>query len=306
MKIHAIYKISEYPLIYGSTGSKNWHLLKNDTAKNAYLLVHPMWEFSWTSLLIYFKHRRSLKKRKINMILLNNSIQEHNFAKLFGFESYFINQNIHSCEHNFYVNESVQKKYDAIYTATAAKYKRLELATLVKNLFVLTYFWPDIRNDIGEWDLHSFEPRISQCDFNRFRIEAEEICKKINESRCGLALSKKEGAMWAIAEYLLCGIPVVSTKSKGGRDFFFSNENSIICKDTPEAIKYNVEEINKRNYNPYKIRNSTLLLMKQYRYKYIELVFDLYKKNNIKLPNEEEIYFRIWGNEKGISNIRII
>ena len=48
-------------------------------------------------------------------------------------------------------------------------------------------------------------------------------------SQVGLCLSKSEGAMFASIEYLLCGLPIVSTKSVGGRDIFFTDENCIIA-----------------------------------------------------------------------------
>jgi glycosyltransferase involved in cell wall biosynthesis len=37
-------------------------------------------------------------------------------------------------------------------------------------------------------------------------------------------------------EYMLCGTPVVSTPSTGGRDVFFTPENSIIRDDNPKAV----------------------------------------------------------------------
>mgnify|MGYP006234474903 CR=1 FL=1 len=49
-------------------------------------------------------------------------------------------------------------------------------------------------------------------------------------------MSSAEGAMYSSVEYLLCGLPIVSTKSTGGRDVFFTNENCIIAEDTPESV----------------------------------------------------------------------
>lgn len=305
MKINTIYRISDKPIIWASIGSKNWNNLKNKTDKPAYLLAHTMWYFSWFSLYLYYKQRNSLKKRNIELILLHNSKRELFFAKLFGFKSYLINHNIQVNEHFFYVNSAVKKKYTAIYTAVAKKYKRIHLAALIKNLYIITYFWPDTRNSKGEWDLHAFEPKIKHADFNRFRIDVNDVNIKMNESKCGLALSKKEGAMFASIEYLLCGLPVVSTESKGGRDFFFTKENSIICKDAPESVFNSVNEIIQRNINPMEIRNSTLKLMRRYRMKYVALIIELHVKNNCEAPNKEELYFKIWGNEKGISSLII-
>ena len=49
------------------------------------------------------------------------------------------------CNHNCFVNENVftiqevEKKYDAIYNATLAPYKRQELAAKVESLAIITY-----------------------------------------------------------------------------------------------------------------------------------------------------------------------
>ena len=67
-------------------------------------------------------------------------------------------------------------------------------------------------------------------------IDKEEINNLLNKSKIGLCLSRVEGAMYSSVEYLLCGLPVVSTKSMGGRDAFFTNTNCLIADDTPESV----------------------------------------------------------------------
>jgi len=61
-------------------------------------------------------------------------------------------------------------------------------------------------------------------------------------SKVGLCLSKKEGAMFASIEYLLCGLPIVSTRSVGGRDEFFTDKNCIFAEDNAESVKQCVDE----------------------------------------------------------------
>jgi hypothetical protein len=129
MKVNAIYQIQTKPYIWLSIGAKNYYQLKNETQQPAYLLVHPMWFFSWTSLLLYWKQRRKLKKKSICLIILSNSYREHLFAKIFGFQSYYISQNIHVCEHSFVI-KPLQKLYDAVYIAAAKPYKRIHLAMI--------------------------------------------------------------------------------------------------------------------------------------------------------------------------------
>jgi len=305
MKINAIYKISDNPLIWVSTGAKNWEKLTNHTNKKAYLLVHPMWFFSWRSVWLYFKKLLFLKRKNIELKFLHNSLSEYNFAKKVGFDSYFINHNIHVCEHKFDIDESIEKQYDAVYTAAAKPYKRLHLASEIRNLFVITYFWPDVRNKDGEWDLHAFEPKIKHAKFNRDRISKKEVNKILNQSYCGLALSKKEGAMFASMEYLLCGLPIVSTKSKGGRDVFFTKRNSFIVDDDPESVKGGVEKVLAKEIDHHKIREETLKLVNFFRNQFIDIIVKIYKKEGVNPPAQKIIYHKIWGNKRGVANIRL-
>jgi hypothetical protein len=64
--------------------------------------------------------------------------------------------------------------------------------------------------------------------------------------------------MFASMEYLLTGIPVVTTPSRGGRAVFFNHENSIVCEPNPQAVLEAVREWVKRDVAPLSIRNSAL------------------------------------------------
>ncbi|MEL6195247.1 MAG: hypothetical protein AAFR66_24530 [Bacteroidota bacterium] len=307
MKINDVYKISDRPLIMASTGSLNWSKLKNPGPEKAYLLVHPMWNFSWTSLRLYYKLAKQLKRNGIEMILLHNSEEEYRFGKTFGFRSYLINQNIHACEHNFIIQDELDKEYDASYIAAAKKYKRIHLAEEVDNLFVITYFWPDVRDEHGFWDLHGFEPRIQHAKFNKERISSSEISTILNRSHCGLALSKKEGAMWASMEYLLTGLPIVTTPSIGGRDFFFDDRFVLEVKDKPAAVKEGVEEIKSRKIDPTFVRSETLQKIFKYREKYYELCVHLAQEEAkvTAFPSYEEFSDYVWGGE-GIFKLKMM
>jgi glycosyltransferase involved in cell wall biosynthesis len=265
-----------------------------------------MWYFSWTSLPLYYKFRKMLLKKRITMILLSNSESEHKFAKFFGFTSYFINQNIHACENDFKIIKNSEKKYDAVYTAAAKPYKRLHLAEKIKSLYIITYFWPDVRDKNGDWDLHAFEPRIKHAKFNKRRIDEIKITEILNQSRCGMALSKKEGAMWAVMEYLFCGLPIVSTKSVGGRDFFFDKRFVKIVKDTPEEVEKGVYELVQKHIDPYFIRNETLNVLNKSRKEFYNLVDSITTKHNQTNEPYESFHKRIWGREHGIEANRII
>jgi glycosyltransferase involved in cell wall biosynthesis len=155
---------------------------------------------------------------------------------------------------SIYVNEHLYniidepKIYDAIYTAQFKPFKRLELAKNIEKLSIISY----------GGDLHTFCPELKHADFNREFLSREELARKYNQSYVGLCLSAVEGAMFASCEYLLCGIPVVSTPSKGGRDEFFTKENCIIVPPEPEAVAQAVEKWKQLVPDPHQIREQTL------------------------------------------------
>jgi hypothetical protein len=65
--------------------------------------------------------------------------------------------------------------------------------------------------------------------------------KILNQSKVGLILSELEGCPRCVVEYLLCGLPVVSTKFLScGRKRFLNHKNSIIVDDTEEDVAIGV------------------------------------------------------------------
>jgi hypothetical protein len=141
------------------------------------------------------------------------------------------------CREDLYFPSEVEKSTDAIYIASMESYKRVYLAREIQNLEIIRRNYKEnIQSEIKEWGL-------SHAKINNTWVGRTEMHIKINQSHCGLALSKIEGAMYANTEYLLCGTPVVSTPSRGGRDAWYEKHNHIICNDTPHAVAMAVESI---------------------------------------------------------------
>ncbi len=294
MIIDNIYKIT--PNVLLSSGSLKWHSLPTFDNKS-YMLCHPAWHFGLTSLKLYYSLRNLLKSKNIELILLHNSKREYLFSKLFGFNSFFLNQNMHANENLFEI-KSVPKVYDAVYIAAAKKYKRLHLIEKIKNIYVVTYMWGQ-RDEKGKWNLHKFEPKISHAHYNDYILSNEHVHDIITKSKVGLALSKKEGAMWAVMEYLLSGLPIVSTKSLGGRDFYFDNKFVNIVKSNSEAVRTGVKDIIRKNIDPYFIRNNTMKKINKQRIKFYDLVIKLSSNSN---EPYKKFYDRVWGGAEGIEN----
>ena len=223
------------------------------------------------------------------MFLCNSPRQVELFG-IFGIPRIFCNQNAFLDQNMFRVEDQTDKKYDAIYTAKIEPFKRHELASKVKRLAIAAHpfghfkgYGVKIKHALPEatWLTKNFEK-------DHFMIPGDQMVEHINQAKVGLCLSADEGAMYASAEYLLCGLPVVSTRSIGGRDVFFDDEYVKIVDDTPEAVAEGVQEMIDRNIDPHRIREKTIEKMKPHRERFMELVQSIYDNEGVKRSFREE------------------
>ena len=62
-------------------------------------------------------------------------------------------------------------------------------------------------------------------------------------------------------EYLLCGTPVVSVPSVGGRQRYFHKGNSILAKPDPDSVATAVKLLQQRNLSRTSIRSGVLSIL---------------------------------------------
>lgn len=191
----------------------------------------------------------------------------------------FVNQNAFVDEDVFKPDLSIAKKYDAVYDAQLAPFKRHELALRIESLALIAYVHsglttPEYVRKIRTVLAHA---RWLNYEENTWRgLDHREVCAVLNESRVGLCLSESEGAMYASVQYLLCGLPVVSTPSRGGRDVFFNPAFVKIVHPDAHAIAAAVHALASANLDPQFIRQQTLDRMKEHRKRFIDLVQGIY------------------------------
>jgi len=180
------------------------------------------------------------------------------------------------CPDEIFVPDSIfmpyelECRYDAIYVARLDAFKRHELARGVERLRLLT-------GGLGAADFHEgllrAEPdqltalglhETASASFEMLSLPA--VCREINRSACGLALSATEGMMRASTQYLLCGRPVVSTASRGGREQFYDDYNAIIAEDDPAAVRQAVADLVAERRDPWRIRGAIMGLLNRHRY----------------------------------------
>jgi hypothetical protein len=257
-----IYKVFDEPSVYifkaSFEGQDVMARLENYLKPGDWCFESLMWFFNWEIAKVRFRRWRYLHSIGVNYVVMANSSEEVWRCRVLGIPALLIPQ-------GQFINEQVFKlvdrnrdcQYNAFYAAQAVAFKRLHLAEYVKQLYVLTYACP--KNSLGEYNLSQFEPKIEHADWNKHYIfEIQEIINLMHQSHCILALSKVEGAMWASLEGLMCGIPVVSTRSQGGRARYFTAENSRIVPSNSKAIARAVEYYKSHTPEPEKVRASAL------------------------------------------------
>ena len=88
----------------------------------------------------------------------------------------------------------------------------------------------------------------------------------------GLVLSPVEGSSYASMEYMLAGMPVVSTPSVGGRDVYFDPDFCVICEPDPTAVRDAVADLRSRNIPREEIRARTLAKIEPARRRFLTLI----------------------------------
>ncbi len=216
--------------------------------------------------------------------LCNTTRQFQNFRDQ-GLEAIF-------CSHNCLVDESifrplpeVSKQFDAVYDARFILHKRHALAAQVPRLALIYATDPHIDSpeairDVKHLLAHAhFANHPAGGDYRA--LSATEVNRCLNQSRVGLCLSAVEGAMYASIQYLLAGLPVVTTHSEGGRDVMFDENFVHFAEATPESVAAAVDRLSREAPPPEFIRARTLEKILIHRRRLIELVQKIYDEEGV-------------------------
>lgn len=214
-------------------------------APDPVVLEHPSWWVGAPDAMERAAARqRWLADQGVEHHLIVSSEEEDERRRALGVRGAFCSKNLYCDEHVFvpwapqaaddersagespFAALGIDGKFDALYIAALRPYKRLSLARDVRRLLVISY----------GGDLHAFCPELSHALFNYRWMPRWAVAACIRQSHCGLILSAVEGQNNATVEYQLCGVPVVSTPSRGGRDLFLDEAGSLIVEPRPEAV----------------------------------------------------------------------
>lgn len=224
---------------------------------------------------------KALDMDKSKFIMICNDQSEVDVYSEIGLPCVLINQNAFlDHDNHMFPMDDVENAYNAIYVGRRSAMKRHMLAAKVDRLAVIA--GTNHGNDVA--------PVPDNLAFiNDRHLNTQEVMTEINKAHCGLILSEIEGQCRASSEYLLCGRPVVSTHSKGGRDVWYNDYNSIVCDPDEDAIRDAVDVFVREKRDPHKIRQDHVDMSMMFRGRFVDVLDSLFKEYNV--PLDGQTYF---------------
>lgn len=228
---------------------------------------HIVWMTFWHANQSYFEQAadfyRATPVPLDHIWVLGNTRQEVEAARQAGFRAAWVNHNAWLDERIFYPQPQ-EKEYRAVMVSQLATYKRVSLAARIKGLALVpsSLFHLHQKVDVSTFDDATIIENLPDGGIPVI------LCR----SRVGLILSAEEGACYASSEYLLCGIPVVTTASRGGRDVFYTRENSYFVAPTEDDVVRGVDLMIRQSPDPWAIHKAHVILSHEMRERFADEV----------------------------------
>lgn len=176
----------------------------------------------------------------------------------------------------------VRREFDAIYNAQLVGWKRHELSLGVGCCGFLFYRASVSDNEAAEEKAirarhaelapgHVFINAVDAAG-RPVRLSPRKVNRHLNRAAVGLCLSEVEGAMFASTEFLLAGLPLVTTPSRGGRDVYFDPEFCLTVPPDPRSVAEAVDALKARAIPAAHIRTRTLERLDSARKRFLDLL----------------------------------
>jgi len=254
-------------------------VLKQFKHKTVHLLISLSWSHETHPRIkaLALWHKRHLRRHPLHRaIFLTNTENESRMLTAAGLQTVFVSSNSFVSPEIFKPLPESRKRFDAVYDSRINDFKRHNLAARIRSLALITARYSGLHEEIYTCSIMDILPQAYW--FNNplqagYRpMSLPEINAALNQCRVGLCLSAEEGAMYASMQYLLAGLPVVSTQSLGGRDEFFHPDFALIVADNTEAIAAGVAQMRDCPITSLEIRRRTLDKIEQHKTRLYELL----------------------------------
>lgn len=257
-------------LFHSASGDQDvGHFLPNE---RVYRLVMNLWHQTADQIEEYYDRWRELRPQHILLHLVNDG-PICDVLRARGVPALFVNQNAFLDERLFTIQPQTPRLFDAVYNARMTPFKRHHLLQQVDSSLLIGGL---LTTDDSQEYFDQLRLQLPRATFTHANDPgyrgSDEIAQLLNSARVGVCLSAVEGAMFAATEYLLCGLPVVSTPSLGGRDTWFDPRFSRIVPADSRAIADAVRELISLKIPPDLIRNATVTRMTEHRQRFTSAV----------------------------------
>lgn len=261
---------------------------ENKIYKNGICII----QFAWEVSAFISRLKRDIHKYQ-NPILCAPDEQSYILLK-----NNFPNINVVLAVQNAFINENKycisnkEKKYDIVVSSCFEEYKNLNVTKDIQNIVYVGYTQTNNEIFIPK---NGHAPNFNgERNFNNYKkLSFDEIVDYYNQSMMGGIFSTVEGSCFSSGEYLLCGLPVISPKCKGGRQHWYNEKNCIYCDLNNDSIVKSIndakEKLKSGYFNPEEIRNMHLKEMDIQRNNLTNAVIDIFKKISYNVPDFENL-----------------
>lgn len=187
----------------------------------------------------------------------------------------------HNCafidERIFYPEPGAAKRFDAVHNAQTKAFKRHELAYGVPNLALVTY--AEQGAPVGVAELAARYRHLAYVNHSpetgHRMLDGAALRAVLSQARCGLMLSEVEGPNNASMEYFLCGLPLVTTPSLGGREAMYDPRHVTVVPPEAGAVEAAVAAYARSAPDPAEVRAAALARARPHRARLIAWLSDL-------------------------------
>ena len=266
-------------------------------------LIYPCWSIedrSRSAAIIAAAKAHNETYPAHELVFLCNTAAERDVLATAGLVGHFLNKNFTVSETTFRPLNGIEVEFDAIYNARFDPMKRHELARGIPRVAYLSY--EDSTNSVemsakgrellakvlAKYPHHVLLNSV-EGGFP-VRLSPEDVNVALNRAAVGLCLSRVEGSNYASMEYMLAGLPIVSTPSLGGREVYFDHEYCTICEANPSAVREAVATLKARNIPRDYIRSRTIAKIEPARERFLSLIDDLRQRLGGERRHQEGIW----------------
>lgn len=232
------------------------------------------------------------------LVFLCNTAAERDVLTKAGLTAHLLNKNFTVSDSIFRPLPDAQIEFDAVYNARFDPRKRHNLASRVARVGYISFATgstgtlKDQRESLAEtlarYPGHALINSIE--NGLPVPLPPEGVNAGLARAVVGLCLSTVEGSNYASMEYMLAGLPIVSTPSIGGREVYFDHEFCTICEPNAAAVRDAVETLKARNIPRDYIRARTLAKIEPERRRFLSLIDDLSERLGGKRRHDEGVW----------------